>query len=67
MSCLEKYVYGEIMEQEEKYVVAAEVETEYRGCIVAPEDAMIMATHRIVFGPDTKEACERWKRENCNG
>ena len=55
------------MEQEGKFVVAAAVDTEYEDCIVAPEDAMIMATHRIVFGPDTEDACERWKRENCKG
>lgn len=55
------------MEQDEKFVVAAEVDTKYKGCIVAPEGAMIMATHRIVFGPDTEEACKNWKKENCSG
>ncbi|NNE98140.1 MAG: hypothetical protein HKN25_03880 [Pyrinomonadaceae bacterium] len=53
------------MDQEGKYVVAAEVDTQYKGCVVAPEDAMIMATHTVVFGPDTKENCENWKRQNC--
>ncbi len=53
------------MANEEKYIVAAEVDTKYKGCIVAPEGSMIMATHTVVYGPDTKENCEKWKRENC--
>jgi hypothetical protein len=55
------------MANENKYIVAAEVDTKYKGCIVAPADAMIMATHRRVYGPDTKENCERWKNKNCTG
>ncbi len=53
------------MANNEKYIVAARVETENKDCIVAPADAMIMATHRKVFGPDTKENCENWKSRNC--
>jgi hypothetical protein len=53
------------MAKREKYIVAAAVNTKYKECIVAPEDALIMATHRRVYGPDTKEKCEKWKRENC--
>lgn len=53
------------MANEEKYIVAAAVNTDYKECIVAPEDAMIMATHRRVYGPATKEKCEQWKRNNC--
>ncbi len=49
---------------EKKYIVAARVDDE-KDCIIAPEDAMIMATHRVVFGPDTKENCEKWKKKNC--
>ncbi len=49
----------------DKYIVAARVETEYEDCIVAPADAMIVATHTKVYGPDTKENCEMWKRQNC--
>lgn len=48
-----------------KYVVAARVDTKYEDCIVVEEDAMIMATHRVVYGPDTRENCEAWKRSNC--
>ena len=48
-----------------KYVVAARVETKYKDCVVAPEGSMIMATHRVVYGPDTKEKCEAWKSRNC--
>lgn len=53
------------MSSEDKYVVAARVDTSYEDCIVAPADAMIMATHTVVFGPDTKKNCERWKNSNC--
>lgn len=53
------------MADEKKYVVAARVGTEYKDCLVAPADALIMATHRQVYGPDTRENCERWKRRNC--
>jgi hypothetical protein len=50
---------------DQKYVVAARVGTNYEDCIVAPEDAMIVGTHRVVYGPDTEEKCEEWKRRNC--
>lgn len=53
------------MVEENKYIVAAEVNTKYKGCIIAPADSMIMATHRIVYGPDTRQNCENWKRQNC--
>lgn len=53
------------MAENEKHIVAAGVETKYEDCLVVPADAMIIATHRKVFGPDTKENCEKWKRENC--
>lgn len=49
---------------EKKYVVAARVDDD-KECVVAPADAMIAATHRVVFGPDTKENCEKWKRRRC--
>jgi hypothetical protein len=54
-----------IMGDKEKYIVAARVGTNFEDCIVAPADAMIIATHRKVYGPDTKEKCERWKNRNC--
>jgi hypothetical protein len=50
---------------DKKYIVAARVGTDHKDCIVVEESAIIMATHRKVFGPDTKENCERWKRGNC--
>ena len=50
---------------DKQYVVAARVETKYEDCIVVEADAMIMGTHRVVYGPDTKENCENWKRRNC--
>ena len=50
---------------EKKYVVAASVESGNKNCIVVEQDAIIMATHRIVYGPDTRENCERWKSANC--
>ena len=53
------------MGNEDKFIVAAEVGTNYKGCIVAPADAMIIATHSKVYGPDTKQNCENWKRQNC--
>lgn len=33
---------------DKKYAVAARVETENEDCIVVEENAMIMATHRVV-------------------
>ncbi len=48
-----------------KYIVAVRVGTDMKDGIVAPADAMIVATHRKVFGPDTKQNCENWKRQNC--
>lgn len=53
------------MGNKEKYIVIAEVNTKYKGCQVAPADAIFVATHRQVFGPDTKENCEKWKAQNC--
>jgi hypothetical protein len=50
---------------EEQYVVAARVGTKYEDCIVAPADAMIIGTHRVVYGPATKAQCDAWKRANC--
>ena len=50
---------------DKKYVVAARVGTNYQDCIVVPEDSIMIATHRVVYGPDTKENCERWKRSHC--
>ena len=50
---------------DQKYVVAARVGTSYEACIVVEEDAIIIATHRVVYGPETKENCERWKRSHC--
>jgi hypothetical protein len=50
---------------EKKYVVAARVETKYKDCIVVEEGSMIIATHRVVYGPDTKEKCDEWKRSHC--
>lgn len=49
---------------EKKYVVAARVGDD-KDCIVAPADALIAATHRVVYGPETKEKCEQWKRRHC--
>ena len=49
---------------DKKYIVAASVEGN-KHCIVVEEDAVIIATHRKVYGPDTKENCERWKSGNC--
>jgi hypothetical protein len=50
---------------DKKYIVAARVESQNKDCIVVEEGAIIMATHRRVYGPDTKENCERWKRSHC--
>lgn len=48
-----------------EYIVVAKVGTRFEGCIIAPADALIMATHRKVYGPDSKQNCENWKRQNC--
>jgi hypothetical protein len=50
---------------DKKYVVAARVATKYEDCIVVEEGTIIVATHRVVYGPATKEKCEEWKRKNC--
>ena len=50
---------------DKQYVVAARVETKYKDCIVVEEGSMIIATHRVVYGPDTKEKCDEWKRSHC--
>jgi len=50
---------------DKKYIVAARVDTKYEDCIVVEEDAMIIGTHHVVYGPDTKEKCEAWKNQNC--
>lgn len=48
-----------------QYIVAARVDTKYEDCIVAAEDDMIIMTHTRVFGPASREECERWRDENC--
>ncbi|HEX9962272.1 MAG TPA: hypothetical protein VGB00_15165 [Pyrinomonadaceae bacterium] len=48
-----------------RYIVAAMVGTNYEACIVAAEDDMIIATHTRVFGPASREECERWRDKNC--
>lgn len=53
------------MEENKEYIVAARIGTEYKDCIVAPADAMIIATHRKVFGPESRVLCEEWKNKNC--
>jgi hypothetical protein len=55
------------MQNEDKtqYIVAAMVGTKYEDCIVAAEDDMIIGTHTRVFGPASREECERWRDENC--
>jgi hypothetical protein len=50
---------------EKRYIVAARVDSDYADCIVAEEDALIVATHRKVFGPASKQGCEQWKSRNC--
>lgn len=52
-------------EEKAEYIVIAKVETEYKDCQVVKRDAMFIATHREVFGPDSKEKCEQWKNKNC--
>lgn len=48
-----------------RYVVAALVGTRYKGCMIVEEGSIIIATHTIVFGPDTRENCEAWKKRHC--
>ena len=48
-----------------QYIVAASVDTKYEDCIVAAEDDMIIMTHTRVFGPASREECERWRDGNC--
>ncbi len=53
------------MAEKKKYIVIAKVDTEYEDCQVVEEDAMFVATHRQVFGPDSEAKCKQWKNENC--
>ncbi len=53
------------MAENKEYIVAARIGTKYKDCIVAPADAMIIATHRKVFGPESRVLCEEWKNKNC--
>lgn len=53
------------MAGEKQYIVAARIGTDYKDCIVVPADAIIIATHRKVYGPETKVLCEEWKNRNC--
>ena len=57
------------MQQETaRFIVAARVASsgeKEQDCMVVEEDAIIIATHRKVFGPASREECERWKAENC--
>lgn len=46
------------------YIVAARIGSDYADCIVAPADALIVETHRRVFGPASKAECERWRDQN---
>lgn len=51
-----------------KYIVAALTVSggeKHQSCIVAEEDAVIPATHSLVYGPAGKEECERWREKNC--
>ncbi len=48
-----------------KFIVAARIGSDYGDCIVAPEDALIVETHRKVFGPASEEECEQWRKQNC--
>ncbi len=51
----------------EKYIVAALTASlpKYEQCIVAKETDVINTTHTKVFGPDSKEVCDKWAAENC--
>ena len=46
--------------------VIAEVGTEYEECQVIPANFGFIGTHRVVFGPDTLEACTLWQYSNCS-
>jgi hypothetical protein len=49
----------------EQYIVIARVGTKYEGCRIIPEGDPYPAIYTQVFGPASKEECERWLRENC--
>jgi hypothetical protein len=49
---------------DKKYVVAARVDSK-TDCVVVEEGSIIIGTHRVVYGPETREKCEEWKRRNC--
>ncbi len=53
------------MAENKEYIVAARIGTDHKDCIVAPADAMIIATHRKVYGPASKVLCEEWKNQHC--
>ena len=47
------------------YMVIAPVGSNLPGCSVKKADAMIIGTHRKVFGPASLDDCEKWQREIC--
>ena len=52
----------------EKFIVVAltaSLPNKFEQCQVIKEGDVIIATHSRVFGPDSKEACEKWMAENC--
>lgn len=53
--------------REREYRVASRVNggKKHEDCIVYGPDEVIPATHRNVFGPSTRQECERWAAENC--
>ncbi len=42
-------------------------ETGHNACLVVPADSMVTAIHYRAFGPATKQDCERFVAETCNG
>lgn len=50
-----------------EYYVASRVDSGkiHEDCIIYGPDEVIPATHRNVYGPDTRKKCEEWAADNC--
>ncbi|HMC22380.1 MAG TPA: hypothetical protein VKL19_11060 [Thermoanaerobaculia bacterium] len=49
---------------EKNHYVAAPLGS-YEDCIVYGPGQAVPATYQDVYGPDTRENCERWKKQHC--
>lgn len=55
---------------DEQFMVYAKVprpDEGHKGCILVPADSIVTAIHYAAFGPASRDDCEAFLLENCNG